>query len=120
MKNVNQIDEVAPILAVAGRAALAAGKPLLKAGAKKLFNMAARKGIKTIGKKGTRAVLNAGKEIAKSKVARDGAKKAIKWGKDKLAKKKAPITPNANTVEEQNQKQLVESWSNIVDKALNR
>lgn len=66
MKNVNQINEAFPLLAVAGKAALAAGRPLLKAGAKKLFNMAARKGIKAIGKKGTRAVLNAGKELAKS------------------------------------------------------
>lgn len=108
MKKGEQINEVAPIVAGGLRLAAMAAKPLLKAGAKKLFRKAAKKGIKTIGKKGTRALMTAGKEIAKTKFAKDNAKKAINWVKHKMQ----------GDSEKPSEKQLVESWSQIVDKAL--
>jgi hypothetical protein len=111
-------------LKAVGKSAFNASKPALKDAAsgiakkagKKLFRKAAKAGIKKFGKKGTRALLNTAKNVAKNKEVQDISKEAVKnatqWGADKLKKsfsKKQPI---------RTQEELVESFSKLVDKSL--
>lgn len=116
-ENVNE--NFVNVLKTIGKTAFNASRPALKDAAaksgKRMFRKAARAGIKKFGKKGTRMMMNTAKAIAKNKEFQDASKQAardaMQWGmkKTKNAFKKKPVKM---------QEELVESFSNIVNKSL--